>query len=120
MKAKTDDNLKFVPVPRRKINYTNQDALSKKLRRLDNLKIETPIFNQTGIYINTNEQGVSQNYLGLRMFPTILQPIHIGFSGWQNFDIIAQRKSGRAIICDINPENALFLSFLCIESINKM
>ncbi len=71
MKEKTEENIKFVPVPRRKVNYTNQDPLSKKLRELDNLNIETPNSDQFGIYINTNEEGVNQNYFSLGMFPRI-------------------------------------------------
>lgn len=112
MNVKIEETVNPVAVPRRKVNYTHQDPLSKKLRTLDNLTIKTPFPNQSGIYINTNERGIDKNSRALGLFPTILEPIHIGFSGWHNFDIIAQRLSSRAVICDINPENALFLSYV--------
>ncbi|WP_367606147.1 hypothetical protein [Legionella sp. W05-934-2] len=109
MKKKSET---LIPVPRREIKYTKQNPLSKILRDFDNLSIDTPFLSQSGIYLNTNELGASTSYRKLGLFPPIYQPLHFGFSGLHNFDIIAKRQSSRAVICDINPENALFISYV--------
>ncbi|KTD50807.1 hypothetical protein [Legionella quateirensis] len=100
----------LIPVPRPEIKYTVQAPLSKRLRRFDNTRIIVPDLNMSGVYINTNESGVMDTAVALAKFPKIKQGCHIGFSGWHNFDIMAQRRSSIALICDLNPENALFLS----------
>lgn len=102
----------FVPVPRLPIHDLKEDPLSKRLRRFDNAKIDLPDANQSGVYINTNESGVAKTSGVLARMPRVEQACHIGFSGWHNFDIIAQRHSSRAVICDSNPENALFLYYV--------
>ena len=103
---------KQVPVPRKAIKNIKEDSFSKKLRRFDNIEIQFPFINQSGVYINTNENGTADSFKTLTSLPSIAEPFHFGFSGWHNFDIIIQRHSSRAIICDINPENALFLSYV--------
>jgi hypothetical protein len=103
------ETLEYLPVPRLKIKDIKEDALSKKLRQFDNSTIVTPLLGQLGIYINTNEHAVVGTSNTLSVIPLISKGCHIGFSGWHNFDIMAQRRSTRGIICDLNPENALFL-----------
>lgn len=100
----------IIPVPRLGIKDIREDALSKRLRRFDNDKIT--MSNSNGIYINTNEHEVKATAVTLSQLPLIDHSCHIGFSGWHNFDIMAQRNSSRGIICDLNPENALFLSLV--------
>lgn len=98
------------PVPRLPITEIPEDPISKLLRsRFDNDSIQYPLW--SGIFINTNESGTQTTAQRLREFPRVNQGCHIGFSGWHNFDIMALRQSTRGIICDINPENALFLYF---------
>ena len=101
-----------IPVPRLAVKDIKEDALSKKLRQFDNSTIAAPYSPNTGIYINTNERGVIDTSSALDKIPRITKSCHIGFSGWHNFDIMAQRCSDRGIICDLNPENALFLYFV--------
>ncbi len=101
----------FIPVPRLPIKDIKEDALSKKLRQFDNAKIVVSPATHSGVYINTNEHGVTNTSNTLANIPFIPKPFHIGFSGWHNFDIMAQRQSARGLICDINPENALFLHY---------
>lgn len=97
------------PVPRLPITTVKEDPLSKKLRRLDNANLVTAFDALGGVYINTNEAGVRQTAAILQNYPRVVGGVHIGFSGWHNFDIMANRKSARGVICDFNPENALFL-----------
>jgi hypothetical protein len=99
----------LIPVPRLPVSV-KEDPISKRLRRFDNLELKAPLPTYSGVYINTNERGSADTAKVLAQIPLVTQPCHIGFSGWHNFDIMAQRLSARALICDINPENALFLS----------
>jgi hypothetical protein len=94
------------PVPRP--TFTKQDPLSRSLRRFDNTTLSIPSPNEM-VYIGTNEDGVNDTFEQLNQLPANSEACHFGFSGWHNFDIAAQRKSSRVIICDINPENALFI-----------
>lgn len=100
-----------IPVPRKQIKVVKVDRLTEKLRGFDNIELMLPLPNQSGVYINTNEKGVSNLMMALCKQPLIAEAFHVGFSGWHNFDIMAQRRSSRALICDINPENALFLYY---------
>lgn len=106
-----DSSWDFIPVPRLPVDI-KEDSISRRLRRFDNARIQLPPPAQSGIYINTNELGSTDTATALAKIPLIIQPCHIGFSGWHNFDIMAQRFSERALICDINPENALFLYYV--------
>lgn len=99
----------FIPVPRKSIKNVKENDLSKKLRSYDNIEIKYPFPIQCGVYINTNECGVNDTAATLATLPKIQQSFHVGFSGWHNFDIMAQRHSSGGLVCDINPENALFL-----------
>lgn len=67
------------------------------------------------MYINTNEGGVANISSKLASKDLISKPFHIGFSGWHNFDIMVLRGSERALICDSNPENALFLHHVLLD-----
>ncbi|MFJ1266969.1 hypothetical protein ACD661_00200 [Legionella lytica] len=100
-----------IPVPHKAPSFLVQDPISKHLRKQDNHEIRFPFPNQAGVYINTNEHGFIHVFAQMSSLPLIPQSIHIGFSGWHNFDIMAQRESSRGIICDINPENALFMHY---------
>lgn len=100
----------FIPVLQIPIEDMEEDPLSKKLRCFDNVKITLPPSNSLGVYINTNESNTKKTASKLAELPRIDLSCHIGFSGWHNFDIMAQRESSRGLICDLNPENALFLS----------
>lgn len=102
----------FIPVPRLAIKDIKEDGLSKKLRQFDNAKIVVSHATHSGVYINTNEHRVTETSITLINIPAIAKPFHIGFSGWHNFDIMAQRQSARGLICDLNPENALFLYYV--------
>lgn len=101
----------LIPVPRLAITDIKEDVLSKKLRAFDNTRIVYPPIEGNGVYINTNESGIGDVMHLLGREPHIHKSFHLGFSGWHNFDIIAKRRSSRALICDLNPENALFLSY---------
>ncbi|USQ14680.1 hypothetical protein J2N86_05085 [Legionella lytica] len=100
-----------IPVPHHPPHFLRQDPISKHLRKHDNKEIKFPFPNQTGVYINTNEHYVKPVFDQIGLFPQVIDAMHIGFSGWHNFDIMVQRKSSRGIICDINPENALFMHY---------
>lgn len=113
--VKTEDfqghqSITYIPVPRKAIKNIKEDPFSKRLRRFENYTILYPFPNHCGVYINTNENGVMETAHSLNSFPLVEGGIHIGFSGWHNFDIMAQRFSSRGLICDINPENTLFLA----------
>lgn len=103
---------KRAPVPRLPItDYTIEDDISKQLRKFDNAEIRTPITLHE-VYLTTNERVSNDVTDTIKSTPNQPNSIHIGFSGLHNFNIIAQRKSSRALICDINPENALFFYFV--------
>lgn len=100
-----------IPVPHKASPFLIPDPLSRRLRKHNNQEIKFPFPNQPGVYINTNEHRVQHVFAQLESFPLIPEAIHIGFSGWHNLDIMAKRGSSRGIICDINPENALFMHY---------
>lgn len=100
-----------IPVPHKAPHFIKQDPISRHLRKHDNKEIQFPFPNQAGVYINTNEHGVKHIFDQMDSLDRVPESIHIGFSGWHNFDIMARRESSRAIICDINPENALFMHY---------
>jgi hypothetical protein len=100
-----------IPVPHKAPPFIVQDPISRHLRKNDNQEINFPLPNQSGVYINTNEHQTKHIFSQMKSFPLVPDSIHIGFSGWHNFDIMAQRKSSRGIICDINPENAVFMHY---------
>ncbi|MGC2596444.1 MAG: hypothetical protein WA347_09215 [Rhabdochlamydiaceae bacterium] len=62
-----------------------------------------------GVYIGTNETKVETTALFLQKHPQLPEACHIGFSSWHNFDIIVQRQSTRAVLCDFNPDTKSFL-----------
>lgn len=72
-----------------------------------------------GVYIGTNEKGTDQTAMALKNFPRLDEACHIGFSSWHNFDIIVQRQSRRAILCDFNPYTREFLLYtlMCAEKL---
>lgn len=110
-------------VPRLPIEGIRENPLSRRLRALDNVDIRAPSLYLDMIYINTNENNVAETFQKLKQLSPIVEGCHIGFSGWHNFDIIAQRQSSRAVICDRNPENALFLYHVLIhlrKSVNRL
>jgi len=109
----TPDVVVRPPVPRLPIKGIQQDALSKRIRGYDNVDLKEPT--GAGVFINTNEWGENETTLRLKQIDMIQKGCHIGFSGWHNFDIMAQRNSARGIICDLNPENALFLHHVLIN-----
>lgn len=86
-----------------------ENPLSKRLRRFDNPTITHRPKYSAGIYITSNEERSNIIAEQLAEIPLISQGCHIGFSGWHNLDIMALRRSSLGIICDHNPENALFL-----------
>lgn len=97
------------PVPRLSFEGgITLDPISKRLRKLDNSNLSKPGCDEW-VYLGTNETGLENTFTQLSTFPQIVESCHVGFSSWHNFDIAAQRRSSRVIICDINPENALFL-----------
>jgi hypothetical protein len=98
------------PVPRPIIENVQENPLSKQLRAFDNVNMTTG--DELGVYINTNECGVAELCEAMTQIKAKPNGCHIGFSGWHNFDIMTQRKSARGIICDINPENALFIHYV--------
>lgn len=54
-------------------------------------------------YIITNESYMDLTAKTLAVHPCPFEnPFHIGFSGWHNFDIVAQRRSCGALIADIS------------------
>lgn len=83
-----------------------ENPLSKKLRALNDAYCKG---NLCGVYISTNEEGVSDIRQAINQIPTVPQSCHIGFSGWYNFDIMTMRKSTYGIICDFNPHNKIFI-----------
>lgn len=106
----TDSKPQRPAVPRLPIIGIEENPLSKRIREnFDNSNLSFPDDHFYEVYINTNEIGIEDVHEILKDIPMMTEGCHIGFSGWHNFDIMAKRRSGRAIICDINPENALFL-----------
>lgn len=100
-----------IPVPHKAPPFIVQDPISRHLRKNDNQEINFPFPNQSGVYINTNEHQTKHIFSQMKSFPLVPDSIHIGFSGWHNLDIMVQRGSSRGIICDINPENSLFMHY---------
>ncbi|MBA4696142.1 MAG: hypothetical protein H2069_01985 [Legionella sp.] len=94
------------PVPDLIYPY-KEDPLSKRLRRFSNVNITKPHYSDM-VYLGTNE-NYKESFAKLSKINRVNDGCHFGFSSWHNFDIAAQRRSNRIIICDINPENALFL-----------
>ncbi len=101
--------LKYL-VPQQPLKY--QDALSKKLSTLTNSEMNKRLPLSNGVYIGTNESKIQDSATVLSELPKVDtdERCHIGFSGLHNFDIANLRQSSRIIICDVNPENRLFLS----------
>lgn len=83
------------------------DGLSKAIMKLENKETSSIL----GVYLVTNEEGTEDIYQRCLDEPKVSDACHIGFSGWYNLNIIALRRSSRAIICDFNAENGLFFDF---------
>lgn len=83
-----------------------EDSLSKEIRKLTT---DLPWSSEGMVYLGTNETNTASVAEILTSTPLQAGGCHIGFSSWHNFDMMVMRKSGRGIICDINPRNALFL-----------
>ncbi len=86
-----------------------KDIISDKIRSLYNHDITDNLL----CYIGTNERNLSNTEKVLRNDLAHLNVkdnrVHIGFSGYFNFDIAYWRKSNRIIICDINPSQVKLL-----------
>ena len=108
--AKKEDKVVFPPVPDINRDGLRENPLSKRLRRLDNPKLAQRVSSDMGVYINTNEVNLEQTRSSLALKPKVQGSVHVGFSGWHNFDIMALRESSCAFLPDLNPENKLFLS----------
>lgn len=100
----------FLPVERPPVPHLKpegeENPLSKRLRTLDNAGLTKA---EPGVYLSTNETELETSHQVFQTTPKVALGCHIGFSGWFNFDVMAARRSSLGIICDINPENALFL-----------
>lgn len=60
------------------------------------------------VLCNEGNQIEVLNQLANEEKPTQRQRVHMGFSCWFNFDLMAERKSSMGIICDIDP-NIIYL-----------
>lgn len=113
-----------------KIDYTTPDEITQQLCDLDNSSITKSC--PLGIYLTANEVIPVEVTEALTKDNSPENGIHIGFSGMHNFDIMAQRKSPRGLICDINPQNTLFIHYVlpviceskdrfqCVENIKTL
>jgi hypothetical protein len=72
-----------------------------------------------GVYIGTNETGIENVRKTLMEYPQLDKACHIGFSSWYNFDIMVQRKSQRAVICDFNPDVKEFVNTTLLYTISS-
>lgn len=97
------------PVPRLSVKDVKEHPLTKRLRKFDNTDI-TSTNSTFQVFINTNEININAVRKSLVQAPNVLESCHIGFAAWHNFDIMAVRKSNYALLCDLNPETALFLN----------
>ncbi len=83
------------------------DAVSKKIRSCHNSDMRPK--HTHSCYIGTNEQNLSPSKKLLESIEKPSNSCHIGISGWHNFDIMAYRKSDRAIIFDYNLYQVIFM-----------
>lgn len=101
-----------------------RDAISRRLETFTDKSIASDSFDDGRVYIVTNEAGsknVSEFFR--KNLPLRNGRCHIGFSSLHNFNIMAQRRSDRGVIIDINPINSEFLRYvlqlLCKEGITR-
>lgn len=97
------------PVPRLSVKDVKEHPLTKRLRKFDNTDI-TSTNSTFQVFINTNEINRDAIRKSLLQATLVSESCHIGFAAWHNFDIMAVRKSNYALLCDLNPETALFLN----------
>lgn len=97
------------PVPRLGVKGIKEHPLTRRLRSFDNVKITSTDYTFQ-VFINTNEVNRHSTRKTLESAPSISESCHIGFAAWHNFDIMAVRKPDYALLCDLNPETALFLN----------
>jgi hypothetical protein len=80
--------------------------LSRRLRDLSNESCSGKVI---GVYITSNEAGIEEARRVLKDTPKVQGGCHIGFSGWHNLDIMAERRSDHGLICDFNSDNKRFI-----------
>jgi len=85
---------------------THTNPLTQEIEELSNKKMNGDL---AGVYITTNESNPLETQEILKKHPIKVNSCHIGFSGWHNLDIMAERHSSYGVICDFNPKNALLL-----------
>lgn len=102
-----DDNLDIVPLNYEFIDLSFKKDLADQLQACSNKKIQNSI---AGIYLTTNEGNLEKSRQKLLEKPITSNACHIGFSGWHNFNIMAQRKSQAGVIVDFNPNNEWFIN----------
>ncbi|MGA8165631.1 MAG: hypothetical protein WB791_11555 [Waddliaceae bacterium] len=74
----------------------------------------------TPSYISTNEEGLDKVREILGNIPKHPNGVHLGVSGWHNYDIMALRKSKCGILVDLNKSQSAFNLFTLNEIFNKI
>jgi hypothetical protein len=89
------------------------DEISRKINKLTNKEMDG---NCAGVYIGCNETATEKTKEYLKGYE-LVGGCHVGFSSWHNFDIMVERSSTRAVLCDFNPRTKKFLeaSLLCFS-----
>ena len=88
---------------------------SPNIHELMVIKDPTPsVYKASGVpYLFSNEEQKNEvlSTLQRTCLETAAPKMHIGFSGWFNFDVIVARKSSYAIIADIDPKVCEVIKF---------
>ena len=76
------------------------------------LKVKTPPELKELPYTLCNEEGQEEIFEKLQSQPTRDNSVHLGFSCWFNYDLIALRNPAFSIICDIDPNTIAMLDLI--------
>ncbi len=63
-------------------------------------------------YVLCNEEGQEKILKQMELEPLTSNGVHLGFSCWLNYDLIAIRKPAFSIICDIDPNMIAMLNLI--------
>lgn len=98
--------------------YSRCDGFTKYVNKLSSNKVNGSV---VGVYIGTNETNRKGTFDCLGSSVASSDSCHIGFSSWFNFDIIAKRRSCRAVLIDFNPNTTAFMvkTLDCVVSSNN-
>jgi hypothetical protein len=97
-------------------NSFPEDTITRKINGHSDENMNQSVL---GVYIGTNETALASTKQYLAQCDLVADACHIGFSSWHNFDLMVQRKSARAVLCDFNPETRKFLNATLLYAINS-